>query len=192
VAVALALGAALAGPACTALNRQVQFNPPPAEVSGEGFCMPIEGSVSSLFGGRSLGGEEGSHKGVDFTGRWLVTPVFAAREGLVTVVARSRSYGLWIEIQHAAGWATRYAHLSWQHVRQGQRVRRGDLVGRIGSSGRSTGTHLHFEVRHDGTPVDPFSVLPGGQTPGDVPRVRLRTVPEDLLVAGVRRGETAW
>lgn len=155
--------AALAAPSligCTAANRQIQFSKPPPAVSKDGFICPLYGTVSSTFGPRVLRGKASTHKGIDVAGRLLVTPVFSAKEGVVTVATRSRTYGLWIEISHPEGWTTRYGHLSWMHAKKGQRVLRGDLIGRIGNSGRSYGAHLHFEVLHHGKAVDPLSVAP--------------------------------
>ena len=144
-------------------------------VSPDGFIYPIQGKITSTFGTRVLLGKQETHSGLDFAGRLLVTPVFAAKGGTVTVAGKSRTLGLWVEIAHAKGWVTRYGHLSWQHVRRGKRVLRGDLIGRIGNSGRSTGSHLHFEVRQNGVCVDPLTVLPPGgpQAPAKgVPQVR--------------------
>lgn len=145
---------------CTAMNRSVPLQKPPATVSGHGFIRPVSTPVTSFFGERNLGDGESFHKGVDFGGNWMVTPVFAARGGKVIISARSKTYGQWIEIQHSDGWSTRYCHLTWRHVKKGARVNRGDLIGRIGNSGRSTGSHLHFEVRRNGEPVDPAGVVP--------------------------------
>lgn len=82
-------------------------------------------------------------------------PVVAAASGTVTRVDNEgdASYGRWIEIAHGGGWRTRYAHLSAQAVSQGQHVRRGQRIGRVGSSGGSSGPHLHFEERHNGVAV---------------------------------------
>lgn len=145
---------------CTAVNRTMPIQDTPKEVSRYGFIMPVIGTVTSPFGMRTLMGETKMHKGIDFEGKLLVTPVYAVRAGEVTIAARSKTYGQWIEIRHSGGFSTRYAHLTWSHVKRGKKVRRGDLIGRIGNSGRSTGSHLHFEVLLDGERIDPAEVLP--------------------------------
>lgn len=142
------------------MNRRIQFSKAPPVVSPEGFACPLYGVVSSSYGNRRLKGKERAHEGIDVAARLLVTPVYAAREGVVCVVSKSKSYGLWIEIQHPEGWMTRYGHLSWQHAIKGQKVERGDLIGRVGNSGHSYGAHLHFEVLHNGRHVDPLAVVP--------------------------------
>lgn len=161
------------------MNRNIQFSKPPPAVSPEGFIAPLYGAVSSSYGRRELKGEESWHRGIDVAGKLLVTPVFAAREGLVRIARRSKTFGLWIEIGHPEGWATRYGHLSWIHVSKGQKVERGDLIGRIGNSGRSYGAHLHFEVLHNGQRIDPLSVVPLPKPkPKAPPRSKTRRKPK--------------
>jgi murein DD-endopeptidase MepM/ murein hydrolase activator NlpD len=80
----------------------------------------------------------------------------------VTQAARNGGYGLMVEIDHGNGLASRYAHLSAIDVREGQQIAPGEMVGRVGSTGRSTGPHLHFEVRIDGEPADPHRFLRAG------------------------------
>jgi murein DD-endopeptidase MepM/ murein hydrolase activator NlpD len=90
---------------------------------------------------------------------WLVR---ASAGGTVSVVQNlgGRSYGRWIEINHGGGWRTRYAHLSSQSVRVGQKVSKGQVIGKVGSTGNSTGPHLHYEQRRDGVAA---SVVLGGR-----------------------------
>ncbi len=145
---------------CTVINRNIPLQKPPAGVSKQGFVRPISGVVTSTFGQRTFKGKKDNHRGIDFVGNWMITPVFAAKEGTVTVTSLSKDYGLWIEIKHPDNYVTRYCHLSWQHAVKGAKVLRGDLIGRVGNSGKSTGSHLHFEVRLNGVPVDPRTVLP--------------------------------
>lgn len=98
------------------------------------------------------------HEGVDLVAP-LGTPVYAAADGVVVGAAPNGGYGNWIQIQHRDKLATVYGHLTGfaPGVELGQSVERGDLIGFVGSTGRSTGAHLHFEIRVDGKPVDPMN-----------------------------------
>lgn len=100
-------------------------------------------------GGRRL------HKGSDFAGR-TGTDIFATADGVVTQAGWQSGYGKLVTIKHAFGIETRYAHNSNIRVRVGQRVSRGDHISDMGNTGRSTGTHLHYEVRVNGNPVNPM------------------------------------
>jgi murein DD-endopeptidase MepM/ murein hydrolase activator NlpD len=101
------------------------------------------------------------HTGIDLRGE-TGEEVRAAGGGRVTQAARNGGYGLMVEIDHGNGLASRYAHLSAIDVREGQQIAPGETVGRVGSTGRSTGPHLHFEVRIDGDPADPHRFLRAG------------------------------
>jgi murein DD-endopeptidase MepM/ murein hydrolase activator NlpD len=116
--------------------------------------------MSSGFGYRSdpFSGGAAMHNGLDFKGP-LGTPILAAAEGKVTSVGAQGGYGNTVEITHANGLVTRYAHLSGFNVRNGQKVDRGVQIGRMGSTGRSTGSHLHFEVRLNGQAINPRKFL---------------------------------
>lgn len=98
------------------------------------------------------------HNGTDFAGAHG-TPIYATADGVVTHAGRQSGYGNLIKIQHEFGIETRYAHLSRIRVKVGQRVSRGDRIGDMGNTGRSTGTHLHYEIRVGGTPVNPMKYL---------------------------------
>jgi len=102
------------------------------------------------------------HAGQDFSAP-LGTPIVAAAAGTVALVQtpeQSGGYGNYTCIDHGSGLSTCYAHQSGVLVRVGQQVQQGELIGLVGSTGASTGAHLHFEVRIDGTPVDPMPYLP--------------------------------
>ncbi|MCW1429309.1 M23 family metallopeptidase [Novosphingobium sp. JCM 18896] len=116
--------------------------------------------VSSGFGYRAdpFTGEGAFHAGLDFKGP-IGAPVHAAAKGVVSFVGQKQGYGNCLEIDHGNGLLTRYAHLSAFHARVGQPVKAGDFVAQIGSSGRSTGPHLHFEVRINDRPVNPRPFL---------------------------------
>lgn len=98
------------------------------------------------------------HEGLDFTAD-SGTPIIAAADGTVTRSGWEASYGNIVEITHAEGFVTRYAHISKRHVAEGQRVKRGEHIADVGSTGRSTGPHLHYEVFHHGRVLNPVQVL---------------------------------
>jgi murein DD-endopeptidase MepM/ murein hydrolase activator NlpD len=123
--------------------------------------MPTEGvAVSSRYGWRihPIHGDARMHQGIDIPGT-AGSPVFATAEGAVTLADWSGGYGLLVEIDHGAGLDTRYAHLSSLAVTPGQRVQKGQVLGYVGSTGSSTGPHLHYEVRMAGEAVDPTGFL---------------------------------
>ena len=124
--------------------------------------VPIQGDygISSGYGLRSdpFTGALARHDGLDFTAP-SGTPILAAADGMVTRVGHDTSYGNLIEITHAEGFLTRYAHLSRALVVPGQVVKRGEHVADVGSTGRSTGPHLHYEVFHNGSLINPAQVL---------------------------------
>lgn len=115
------------------------------------------GFVSSRFGWRMdpMSGRRTMHRGVDFSAR-LGTPVYATADGVVTYSGVWRTYGNVVEISHGSGFVTRFAHLQRRLVQKGQRVTRGDVIGRVGSTGRSTFSHLHYEIEEGGERVDPM------------------------------------
>ena len=124
---------------------------------------PVEGRLMSPFGNRTDPfSEEGAfHKGVDIqaiTG----TPVHATADGIVIFAEMYSGYGRLVVVDHGEGMHTYYAHLSKFWVRAGQEVRRGDGVGEVGSSGKVTAPHLHYEVRMGGTPINPIRFMRTG------------------------------
>lgn len=127
----------------------------------EALSLPVmTGRLSSVYGVRSdpLTGRARHHLGIDMPGA-MGTPVRAAADGMVIYARRAGGYGNLVEILHGAGLETRYGHLSQIDVASGTAVRRGDVIGLMGSTGRSTGSHLHFEVRVDGQASDPLDRL---------------------------------
>jgi murein DD-endopeptidase MepM/ murein hydrolase activator NlpD len=118
------------------------------------------GYNSSSFGWRvdPFSGRSAFHEGLDFTAA-TGTPIYAAAGGRVTVAEQTPDYGKIVKISHGSGLETRYAHASELLVNAGEVVRKGQLIARVGSTGRSTGSHLHFEVRRDGAPLDPRKFL---------------------------------
>ena len=102
------------------------------------------------------------HAGADFAGP-IGTPIYATADGVVTHAGWSSGYGRLVKIQHEFGIETRYAHQNRLRVSVGQRVSRGERIGDMGNSGRSTGPHLHYEVRVGGSPVNPMIYIRAGQ-----------------------------
>ncbi len=121
---------------------------------------PVEGWVTSPFGWRSspFTGKREYHKGLDISCP-LGTPIYAPAQGTITFVGLSGGYGRLIKISHGANISTRYGHLKMATVKKGQVVTRGELIGYAGSTGRSTGPHLHYEVRLGGVPVSPLRYI---------------------------------
>lgn len=117
----------------------------------------IHGWVSSYFGKRKnpFTGKVEMHKGMDFAGK-LGSDVVAVAGGIVTQVDKNGGYGNMIEIDHGNGYATRYGHNKAILVHVGEAIKRGQVIAKLGSTGRSTGPHVHFEVLKDGVRVDPI------------------------------------
>lgn len=125
---------------------------------------PVNGTWNaSGFGWRldPITGQRALHEGIDFIAE-SGTPVHAAASGVVSFAAFHPTYGYLIEIDHGAGLLTRYAHCSKLVVKQGEFVKRGAKIAEVGSTGRSTGSHLHFEVRRDGKALNPARFLRAG------------------------------
>lgn len=130
-------------------------NAPAAKVGGSGVAWPTNGSVTSGFGYRwgSL------HAGIDIA-NGIGTPIRAAMGGTIILAGWNGGYGNCIVIDHGGGFSTLYAHMTRLRASDGQRVSQGDLIGDMGSTGNSTGSHLHFETRVNGSPRDPARYLP--------------------------------
>jgi murein DD-endopeptidase MepM/ murein hydrolase activator NlpD len=123
--------------------------------------LPVrEVRQSSGFGHRAdpFNHRGAQHQGIDMMGKHG-EPIYATGSGIVTTAGRMAGYGNMVEISHGTGVDTRYAHMARLLVKPGERVRQGQVIGHMGSTGRSTGTHLHYEVRVDGRPVDPQPFL---------------------------------
>ena len=139
---------------------------------------PVDGPVGSGFGFRSdpFTGRASLHTGLDFPAE-IGTPVHAAAGGVVLLTGFHPEYGNQIELDHGNGLVTRYAHNAKVFVKEGDLVRRGQLIAQVGTSGRSTGAHLHFEVLVDGVPQDPQKFLALDAT-GPAPQLAgMRAIP---------------
>lgn len=122
---------------------------------------PVEGGwISSAFGARAdpFNGHQSHHEGVDIASS-MGSPVLAMGDGVVSYSSERAGYGLLVEVTHESGLITRYAHASAVLVRVGDRVKKGQAIGLVGNSGRSTGPHLHFEVVRNGVSVNPMRYL---------------------------------
>ena len=125
------------------------------------FVLPVTGRPSSGYGLRidPIGGGTVNHPGFDLAAA-VGTPVSAAAGGTITHAGPAGTYGNLVTVRHENGFETRYAHLSAVNVQVGERVQAGQDVGKVGTTGYSTGPHLHFEVRQDGQAIDPAPFLP--------------------------------
>ena len=136
------------------LGRQLS-----AEVRPTGRPV-MAGYISSYFGERMdpFNGEEAFHKGLDFASD-AGSDVLAVAQGVVTWAGQREGYGVLVEVNHGNGYVTRYAHNSRALVTAGDTVQRGQAVAVVGSTGRSTGPHVHFEVLRDGRQIDPMAFI---------------------------------
>ena len=142
------------------LNRLDEINLYRIAAEKAPFDIPVKSNYRFTSGFGQRWGR--LHAGADFAGP-IGTPIYATADGVVTSAGWASGYGRLIKIQHEFGIETRYAHLSAMSVKVGQRVSRGDRIGDMGNSGRSTGPHLHYEVRVGGNPVNPMTYIRAGQ-----------------------------
>ncbi|HXH92815.1 MAG TPA: M23 family metallopeptidase [Thermoanaerobaculia bacterium] len=121
---------------------------------------PVRGILTDGFGGRSdpFTGEAGTHNAIDISSA-VGQPVRAPADGIVVKAEWANGYGNVIYISHGYGYSTRYGHLSAYAAKPGQHVKRGDIIAYVGSTGRSTGPHLHYEVRLNNNPVNPLEYI---------------------------------
>lgn len=123
--------------------------------------MPVEGMrLTSDYGTRSDPFRRGrrQHNGVDLAGP-IGTPIYATADGIVSKASWFGGYGNYIAIEHGGSMQTRYGHMSRLNVTEHQRVKKGEIIGYMGSTGRSTGSHLHYEVRINGKAVNPIPFM---------------------------------
>ncbi len=122
--------------------------------------QPVNGPITSGFGRRidPINKKRSFHEGVDIKGK-RGEKIYAPADGIVTRACRNGGFGNYVEINHSHGYSTAYGHLQNYVVTKGDRVTRGQLIGQIGSTGRSTGPHLHYEIRHNRKPINPTKYL---------------------------------
>jgi murein DD-endopeptidase MepM/ murein hydrolase activator NlpD len=123
--------------------------------SGYGFSWPLRGRMTARFGGRG----SDIHDGIDIAAN-RGTSIAAARDGKVIYSDRLSGYGNVIILEHSGGFTSVYAHNDRNYARKGQRIQRGQKIAAVGSTGRATGPHLHFEIRKDNVARNPLYYLP--------------------------------
>nr|MDE5833432.1 M23 family metallopeptidase [Desulfovibrio sp.] len=133
-------------------TRNVLFSTP--------SVWPVNGFVSSSFGARlsPFGGGGQFHKGLDIAAR-PGSPIIAPADGTVEKAGADGAYGISVDLDHGGGINTKFAHMQRVAVKPGQWVRRGEILGYVGMTGRATGPHLHYEVRLNGVPVNPMRYI---------------------------------
>ena len=135
-------------------------------ISAKPAIAPVRGLFTSGYGYRSdpFTGRRAFHRGID-----IVAPagkeIYATGDGVVTLAKRVQGLGKAVYISHGFGYMTRYGHMSKIHAKLGQKVSRGDVIGLVGSTGRSTGNHVHYEVHVDGRATNPLAYILGGTSP---------------------------
>jgi len=141
-------------------EEEPQLEPPPPPESATTVGLPVEGRISSGFGMRRhpVTGKKQPHKGVDIAAK-LGTPIVAVAAGKVTHSGRMGTYGITVIIDHGNREETLYAHMQSTAVARGDKVEAGDVIGKVGATGRVTGPHLHWEVRVKGEQVNPMASL---------------------------------
>ena len=129
------------------------------------FDRPTQARTTSGFGVRfdPFNGRPAVHQGQDFAAP-LNTPIYATAPGIVSFAGVRSGYGNTVEIDHGRGFKTRFAHLNAMAVQPGQRIALGQRIGAMGTTGRSTGVHLHYEVWMDGRPQNPARFMRAGDT----------------------------
>lgn len=122
--------------------------------------IPAQGFITSRFGYRTspFTGSKQLHKGLDVAAP-IGTKIIAPADGKVVFAQRDGAYGLCVEIDHGNGIITRYAHMSKFNVKRGDKIKRGELIGLVGNTGRSTGAHLHYEVIVNGVHTNPMAYI---------------------------------
>lgn len=142
----------------TLIKKQAQWQRDLDRVSKLPTALPLaeDFSITSGFGVRAdpMTHQPSMHEGIDFVAP-VGTPVRATADGKVLRSGRAGAYGEMVEIAHADGFVSRYAHLSRRHVNEGDKIERGQLLGLLGNTGRSTGPHLHYEVMYQGQAMHP-------------------------------------
>jgi murein DD-endopeptidase MepM/ murein hydrolase activator NlpD len=141
-----------------ALQSRVSHRFIPA--TGAPSIWPVDGRLLGPFGQRTdpFSGEGAFHKGVDISAP-TGTPVRVTADGIVVFSDFESGYGRMVKVDHGDGMVTCYAHLSRSYVQPGQELRRGEFLGEVGTTGRVTAPHLHYEVRMNGNPVNPYPYL---------------------------------
>jgi murein DD-endopeptidase MepM/ murein hydrolase activator NlpD len=138
------------------------------------FGRPVKGSITSKYGKRKdpLNQKTAFHTGIDFRGK-KGEPILATADGVVKKAFRNGGYGNYVLIDHGNGYTTSFSHMKKYLVRKGDKIQRGQLIGLVGNSGRSTGSHLHYEIALDKKTINPYNFLEVASVP-KVPTLRRR------------------
>jgi murein DD-endopeptidase MepM/ murein hydrolase activator NlpD len=130
------------------------------------FGRPVDGTITSGFGKRidPVNGKSAFHTGIDFRNK-PGENIYATADGVISKAFYNGGYGNYVVIDHQNGYATSFSHMKKYLVRPGQKVHRGQLIGYVGDSGRSTGPHLHYEVTLDDEPINPFNFMKVASAP---------------------------
>ncbi len=148
---------------CARHKHKISFQPDFTEKEKGDWSYPLPKEyqkITSPFGEmRRKENITYNHKGIDIKAD-KGTYVFAVQRGIVIYAGKAKDYGLLVCIEHPGHWKTRYAHLSSISVKLNQRVKKGQLIGRVGATGNATGPHLHFELRKNGKPINPIIIFP--------------------------------
>ena len=140
-------------------QRLIIPNTGSSSISSRSFIWPLNGLITSQFGIRTLGNRRDYHTGIDIDAQTGAL-IKAAESGKVSFSGYINGYGNVVIIDHAGGYSTVYAHSSSNLVEEGQEVTKGEVICKSGSTGNATGSHLHFEIRENGKPVNPLNYLP--------------------------------
>lgn len=121
---------------------------------------PVQGAITSRFGKRKdpVNNKKGFHTGIDFRGK-VGDKIYATADGVVKKAFRNGGYGNYVLLSHGNGYTTSFAHMQTFLVKKGARVKRGQLIGFVGNTGRSTGSHLHYEICLDKKPINPYKFM---------------------------------
>ena len=138
------------------------------------FGRPVKGSITSKYGKRKdpLNQKTAFHTGIDFRGK-KGEPILATADGVVKKAFRNGGYGNYVLIDHGNGYTTSFSHMKKYLDRKGDKIQRGQLIGLVGNSGRSTGSHLHYEIALDKKTINPYNFLEVASMP-KVPTLRRR------------------
>ena len=164
-------------------------------VSSSGLIMPVAGRITSGFGLRRhpILGFARLHAGIDFGAAWG-SPIHAVADGNVAFAGRHGGHGNYVKLDHGGGLGTGYGHMSRFAVSPGERVSKGQVIGYVGSTGLSTGPHLHYEMYRNGVPVNPASVqfvVRAAVDPGQAPALKARLAQVLSIKPGAALGPIA-
>lgn len=147
---------------CARQRHRTIFQSPFSDRKQETWTPPLPGAsfqITSPFNEiRRKDNSTYLHQGVDIKAE-KGTPVLAVQKGIVIFAGKATGYGLLVCIKHSGQWESRYAHLDCINIKENNKVKKGQIIGKVGATGNATGPHLHFELRKNGIPVNPAPLL---------------------------------